>query len=101
MMRQLHALAIEGDTAAARLLIERCIGKPSDEPRPFGIDLGDIDTAAGVAAAMHVVASAAANGDITAPDAMAIVAVLRGVSDATTFAELETRIASLEGRNLL
>ena len=36
VLRKLRDQALEGDTAAARLLIERAIGKPSDEPRCCG-----------------------------------------------------------------
>lgn len=98
VMQKLRDLAGTGDVAAARLLIERCIGKPIDEPRPFAIELPELTDAKGVADAMRCVAAAAAAGDMTPSDAAAVTGVLRQVADATTFAELDQRIAELEAR---
>tara|TARA_R110002094_G_scaffold150223_3_gene138675 strand:+ start:635 stop:973 length:339 start_codon:yes stop_codon:yes gene_type:complete len=100
VLRKLRDQALEGDTAAARLLIERTIGKPSDEPRLFGVELTDLETPVGIAESMRRVAAAAAIGDISANDASAVVGVLRECADATAFAELEQRIEQLEADKL-
>jgi hypothetical protein len=97
VLRKLRDQALEGDTAAARLLIERCIGKASDEPRMFSIDVGDISTTVGVLEAMRRVTAACAAGDVGVNDAAAVASLLRQTADASTFLELEQRIEAIEG----
>tara|TARA_R110002094_G_scaffold57349_1_gene68473 strand:- start:455 stop:916 length:462 start_codon:yes stop_codon:yes gene_type:complete len=97
VMQALYELAMGGDVQAARVLLERIVGKPSDEVRQHNLDLGDLSTVEGVAAAMRTVAVAVAAGDIAAADAQAVTSVLTSVANADAYSMLEERVTQIEG----
>lgn len=96
VLHTLRDLALTGDVSAAKVLLERCLGRATEEPRPFNVALPDLTTAEGVADAMRAIVGAVASGDLTTADASAVVGLLRAVADATVFAELDARVSELE-----
>ena len=91
-----------GDVIAARLFLDRCLGVPRQEPQePHSIDLGELDSLEGVAAAserlVRLVASGELDGDQSAP-LLAALASHRQSLEAMRVRELESRLVELEAR---
>lgn len=85
MLRQ----AQKGDVAAARLVLEYCIGRPRQQEAEVAVDLGKLDSARGVRVAFGALASAAAAGQIDVETALAIGNLLRGAVVASELADAE------------
>jgi hypothetical protein len=79
-----------------RLCIERLI--PVRKGRPVVFDLPAIETPAGIANALGVVAGAMAEGELTPDEANSVAAVIEFRRRAIETVEHETRLAALEKR---
>jgi hypothetical protein len=86
--------ALEGDTVALRLCLERII--PPCKDRPITFDLGALDGPADALKAMVSVLRAMAQGDTTPTEATAVATILEGFRKAFETTELGARLAALE-----
>jgi hypothetical protein len=91
-----------GDVIAARLFLDRCLGMPRQEPQePHRIDLGDLDSLEGVAAASERLVRLVASGDLDGEQSAPLLAALashRQSLEAIRVRELESRMDELEAR---
>lgn len=87
--------ALEGDTTALRLCLERLV--PPRRDRPVVFDAGMVATPADALATLGRVIEAMAAGQLTPGEAVAVTAVLDGFRRAYETTNLEARIAALEG----
>ena len=83
-----------GDTAAARLVLERLLSPVRE--RPIRLDLPAIDSMVGVAEAQQVVLAAVAAGDLTPGEGDTVAGILDARRRAIETIVLEERIALLE-----
>lgn len=90
-------LALDGDTTALRLCLERLC--PPRKSRPVNIDLPDTTNSEGVAAAQAAVVQAVAAGELTPDEGTALAGILEARRKAIETTEIEARIAALEDRN--
>ena len=86
--------ALEGDTVALRLCLERIC--PPRKSRPITLELPTIETAEDVAKAQGTVIGAMAIGDITPEEATVVAGVLEAKRRAIETCELEARLTALE-----
>jgi hypothetical protein len=86
--------ALEGDTTALRLCLERIY--PPRKSRPVALELPAIETAEDVAKAHGTVIAAMAVGDITPDEATAVAGVLEAKRRSIETCELEARMTALE-----
>ena len=95
-MAKLVERAREGDSAAARLLLERAVPpiKPIELPAPIALPDGSTLTEQG-----RAVLSAAGLGDITPGQAAQLLASLAALAKLIETDELAARIAKLEERH--
>jgi len=91
-------LALEGDTTALRLCLERIL--PPRKSRPINIALPEVKTAEGVAEAQGAVVKAVANGELTPEEGIVITNILETRRKAIETQDHENRISALEGRKL-
>ena len=98
VVQRLRDQALDGDTQAARLLLERCLGRPREEAPEVCIDLPDLVTAADVADATRRIAAAAATGDLDVATAAAMLGIVRSVSEMNLLPELQLRLERIEAR---
>jgi hypothetical protein len=90
------AMALEGDTVALRLCLDRLA--PPRKDSPISIALPPVRTAAEAVEASAVVLESVAAGDVTPDEAgrvMALLAAHRGILETC---DLETRLADLEAK---
>lgn len=87
-------LALDGDSAALRLCLERLC--PPRKSRPINISLPDTKTADGVSEAQATVVKAVAEGDLTPDEGTALCGILEARRKAIETQEHENRIAALE-----
>ena len=95
LTRRAVELALEGDTTALRLCLERIAPVKKDAPVRF--DLPPMQSAPDAAKAAGAVLDAVAGGDLTPTDGahiMALVEIYRRTLETT---ELEARVLALEG----
>lgn len=95
IIRKLVVQAKAGDTAAARLLLERALApvKPAEQPIPFELPAGTL-TEQGDA-----VLRAAATGDLSPGQAAQLMTALAAQAKLTETDELAARIAALEAKH--
>ena len=93
LVKVLLQRALDGDVAAARLLLERTVAplKASEEAAPIALPDGTL-TAQG-----RTVLGAVAAGDLAPGQGAALLAALGTLAKLTEADELERRIAALEG----
>lgn len=96
LTRKAVELALEGDTTALRLCLERLA--PPAKSRPVLFDLPPIVTAADCAAALGSVLSAVAAGRLTPEEAVAVAGLLETKRKAIETVEIESRLSALEDR---
>ena len=93
--------ASKGDIAAAKLVLDRCLGTSRPEPAEAAqIDLGPLDSPQGVAAATARLAALVASGEVEEDQADRLLRVLDAHREALSLVrldELEQRLADLEG----
>lgn len=92
ILAALRDKALEGDTAAASLLLSRCLPplRPQSEPEPIIVG-GD-----GLVARADAIAEAAVRGDISPTIAAELMQMLSGQARVLEVAELAERISRLE-----
>jgi hypothetical protein len=88
--------ALEGDTTALRLCLERII--PPRKDRPITFDAGALEGPADALKALVGVIRAIARGEITPDEATTVASVLDTYRRAFEVTEMEARIAALEAR---
>lgn len=88
--------AIDGDMAAARVLLDRVW--PARKGRPVALDLPSMADAGGVVRAIARIAEATAAGEITPDEAQSYAAIIEAQRRAIETHELESRVANLEER---
>jgi hypothetical protein len=96
LTRKAVELALDGDTTALRLCLERIV--PAAKSRPIKIAVPPVNTMADVLEAQAVAIQAMADGEITPDEAATIAGVLEAKRRAIETVELEKRIAALEGK---
>ena len=89
-------LALEGDTTALRLCLERIL--PPRKSRPVNISLPKVTTAEGVAEAQATVVQAVADGELTPEEGSTITGILEARRKAIETQDHEGRISALEAR---
>jgi hypothetical protein len=98
IIRAVVAAAINGDMVAAKIVLERLV--PTRRGRPISIDLPKIECARDVIAAASRVMAAVASGELTIEEGASLTVVAEFARRAIETADLESRIAVLEARNL-
>jgi hypothetical protein len=97
LTRKAIDLALEGDTVALRLCLERLA--PPAKDKPISVSLPSLGGAGDAAKAMSAVVAAMASGDITPSEAAAVAGVVETYRRTIETAEFEARIANLEKAN--
>ena len=88
--------ALEGDTTALRLCLERLA--PVRKDSPITLELPKVQSAADTVAASAAVLEALGAGDITPSEAGSVTALLTAHKSIVETGELEARIAALEAK---
>jgi hypothetical protein len=99
VLRHLLALSLAGDTTAARLLLDRVLGRSREEASATALDLGPLESAADLPLALQRIGAAMARGDCSPAEAAQSVQLVDALGAALERAALEARIARLEERN--
>ncbi|MEN2786072.1 DUF5681 domain-containing protein [Sphingomonas qilianensis] len=94
LTRKAIEMALEGDTVALRLCLERLV--PPRKDSPITIDLPPITTASDVVEASATVLSAVGAGEISPDEAGRVMALLTAHKNIVETGDLERRIAALE-----
>ena len=94
LSRKAIELALQGDTMALRLCLERII--PPRKDRPVAIDLPKLEGAADVPVAAARLLAAVASGEITPSEGGAVASLLAEYRKAAEVGELEKRLAAIE-----
>ena len=97
LTRKAIEMALEGDTVALRLCLERIDPPRKDAPVPF--DLPDMSGAGSAAQAMGALLEGVAKGDLTPSEAGALSGLVEGYRKALETGELEARLQALEERH--
>lgn len=95
LTRQAVTMALEGDTTALRLCLERIAPPRRDAPVTF--DLPRMETARDAAKAAAAVLEAVALGELTPAEGAHIMALVETYRRTLETSELEARVAALEG----
>ena len=95
LTRKAIDLALDGDGAALKLCLDRIL--PPRRSRLLRMELPKIKAPGDIVAALGAVVDAVAAGQIAPDEAQGIAAVLEAKRRAIETAELEARIAALEG----
>ena len=96
LTRKAIELALDGDTVALRLCLERIC--PPAKERPISIELPDINGTDDIGTASNAVLASLANGELLPSEAAAVATLLEGRRKAIETEELESRITALENR---
>ena len=94
LTRKAIDLALEGDTTALRLCLERIA--PARKDAPISFDLPPIANASEAAQAAAAVVTAVANGDITPLEGATVMGLVENYRRVLETSEFEARIAALE-----
>lgn len=97
LTRKAIELALEGDTTALRLCLERLA--PPAKDKPVRLDLPEIQNIEDTAKALAEVIQSMANGQITPSEASAITAVLELYRKHIETVEIEARLQALEEKH--
>ncbi len=89
-------MALEGDSVAMRLCLERIL--PVRKDRPIRIELPNIDTLADASSAAGSITVMVANGHLTPTEGQALAGIVEVQRRALESDELERRVARLEGK---
>jgi hypothetical protein len=88
--------ALEGDTVALRLCLDRIA--PPRKGRPIPFEFGPLRTASDLADAQAVILRAMGHGDVSPDEAADAARVVEAVGAALERREIEARVAMLERR---
>ena len=92
----MRAAAAGGDAVAARVWLERVLGRPREAAPDHAIELSPLDGADGCAAALSQIATAAAAGAVDVDVARELAGLVNNVINATALASIEKRLTDLE-----
>jgi hypothetical protein len=101
IIRKATKKALEGDMKAARLVLERVLGRPGEEMQEIGalaIELPDLNTASDCLRATKVVLDAIVDGSITRETASLLIDAINARTRAIETVEIEQRMRELEQR---
>lgn len=87
--------ALEGDTVALRLCLDRIA--PARKDAPVAFDLPPMASARDAAQAAQAILAAVADGDITPGEGAAVMALVEAYRRTLETSEIEARIEALEG----
>lgn len=100
IMRKATRLALEGNLAAMRIVMERTCGKPAEAPaaggEPLGITLPKLETAADCTAALDCVIAGICRGDIEREAGKLLIDAVQARVRAIEATDLEARLGELE-----
>ena len=94
LTRKAVELALEGDTTALRLCMERIA--PARKDTPVNFDLPAMKSAQDASQAAQAVLQAVSEGQLTPLEGASVMALVEGYRKALETTELEQRIAALE-----
>ncbi|SLN72041.1 hypothetical protein ROJ8625_03781 [Roseivivax jejudonensis] len=94
--RKAVEMALEGDTTAMRLCLERIA--PAKKDAPVSFDLPEMKTAEDATKAAQAVLKAVSEGELTPSEAASVMALVETYRRALETEELERRVAALESR---
>ena len=94
LIRRTIELALEGDTTALKLCLERIV--PQRKSRVVSFDLPPIDRAADLGGAIGAVLQAASSGRLLLDEAAALVGMMESKRRALETMDLEQRLQALE-----
>ncbi len=94
LTRKAVDLALEGDTTALRLCLERIL--PPRKGRPISFDMPELTNSGDVRAAALCLLRSVAEGDVTPEEASATAPLIEAVRKAIETDEISTRIDALE-----
>ena len=97
LSRKAVELALEGDTTALRLCLERIVPPRKDGPIEF--DLPAMKTADDAARAMGAIVEAVSSGSLTPSEGAAVAGLVEAFRRTLETEELERRVERLEERN--
>ncbi|WP_416896320.1 MAG: DUF5681 domain-containing protein [Minwuia sp.] len=97
LTRKAVELALDGDTTALRLCLERIA--PPVKDRPVSFDLPAIETLNNAADAMAALLKAVSEGQVTPSEATGVASIVETYRRTVESADLEDRIAALEARH--
>jgi uncharacterized protein DUF5681 len=86
--------ALEGDSTALRLCLERIL--PPRKERPLRLALPALASASDAMAALAAITAAVAAGEIMSGDGADLNAIVAGFVKATEISDIESRVAALE-----
>jgi len=95
LTRQAVNMALDGDTTALRLCLERIAPPRKDAPIQF--EMPRMETAADAAKAAGAVVEAVAAGELTPTEGAHVMALVDSYRRTLETSELEARVAALEG----
>lgn len=88
VMKALLARALEGDVAAAALLLNRMLGKVREESPPLEVSLGDLANVEQVRDAVHQVVRLVADGHVSPDDGRRLVDLLTSAIEVSEIDEI-------------
>ena len=94
LTRKAIDLALEGDTTAMRLCMERIL--PPRKDRAVEFDLPPVSNAGEAAKAAQAVLQATSDGELTPIEAGTVLTLIKGYTRVLELAELEGRVKALE-----
>ena len=94
LIRQCVQKALDGDSTAMRLCIERLV--PSRKDRPVNLDLPQMECVEDTIKAMSVISSGVADGELTPSEGQVLSGMVENYRKAIETTELEQRIGELE-----
>ncbi len=94
LIRSVVANALDGDTAAARIILDRAW--PVRKGRPVSFVMPKVETAADTAKALGGVLEAVANGLLTIEEGQGMAAILESQRKALELTAIEERLTALE-----
>ena len=89
-------MALDGDSTAMRLCIERLV--PPRKDRPVNLDLPQMECVEDTIKAMAVISSGVADGELTPSEGQVLSGMVENYRKAIETTELEERISNLEKR---
>lgn len=98
LARKAVEMALDGDTTALRLCLERLCPPAREKAISAGLALPSNLTAENLPAAMEMIVKAVASGALLPGEGQALTGMLNGLGKALELSELEKRVAALEGR---
>jgi len=94
LTRKVVDLALDGDTTAMRLCMERIL--PPRKDRPVNFDLPTVSNAGEAAKDAQAVMQATSDGELTPIEAGTVLTLIKGYTRVLELAELEGRVKALE-----